>query len=226
MYFVGGDDRSGGKGRRPGGDRGGDRRPGRPSRRRRCGRASWQPPHDSSSDTPGRSLPRATSAGRGPLATLSPVPPPGSPRRPCLTVGAPARPRRLTTCKAAAVRPAFLALALFLVACGDDAGPTAPEDTTTSVDLSGDEPLPTVPPTEPPTTPPTPPSTTAPTTAAPTSSRAPLTTTPTTEAPAATTARAYANCSEARAAGAAPVRRGEPGYGSHLDRDGDGVGCE
>lgn len=37
---------------------------------------------------------------------------------------------------------------------------------------------------------------------------------------------AYANCSEARAAGAAPVRRGQPGYGSHLDRDNDGVGCE
>jgi hypothetical protein len=37
---------------------------------------------------------------------------------------------------------------------------------------------------------------------------------------------AFANCSEARAAGAAPVRRGDPGYGAHLDRDGDGVGCE
>jgi hypothetical protein len=36
----------------------------------------------------------------------------------------------------------------------------------------------------------------------------------------------YRNCSEARAAGAAPVRRGDPGYGSHLDRDNDGVGCE
>lgn len=36
----------------------------------------------------------------------------------------------------------------------------------------------------------------------------------------------YANCSAARAAGAAPVRRGDPGYASHLDRDGDGVGCE
>ena len=36
----------------------------------------------------------------------------------------------------------------------------------------------------------------------------------------------YANCSAARAAGAAPVRRGDPGYGSHLDRDNDGVGCE
>lgn len=38
--------------------------------------------------------------------------------------------------------------------------------------------------------------------------------------------RVFANCSAARAAGAAPVRRGSPGYGRHLDRDGDGVGCE
>ena len=37
---------------------------------------------------------------------------------------------------------------------------------------------------------------------------------------------AFRNCSAARAAGAAPVRRGDAGYGPHLDRDGDGVGCE
>ena len=36
----------------------------------------------------------------------------------------------------------------------------------------------------------------------------------------------YANCTEARAAGAAPVRRGDPGYSPKLDRDGDGIGCE
>ncbi|WP_394003256.1 excalibur calcium-binding domain-containing protein [Luteimonas sp. WGS1318] len=36
----------------------------------------------------------------------------------------------------------------------------------------------------------------------------------------------FRNCSEARAAGAAPVHRGDPGYGPHLDRDNDGVGCE
>ncbi|MDJ0414157.1 GmrSD restriction endonuclease domain-containing protein [Rhodococcus opacus] len=36
----------------------------------------------------------------------------------------------------------------------------------------------------------------------------------------------YKNCSAAKAAGAAPVHLGEPGYGTHLDRDGDGVGCE
>lgn len=36
----------------------------------------------------------------------------------------------------------------------------------------------------------------------------------------------YANCAAAKAAGAAPVRAGMPGYGTHLDRDGDGIGCE
>lgn len=36
----------------------------------------------------------------------------------------------------------------------------------------------------------------------------------------------YKNCSAARAAGAAPVYAGNPGYGKHLDRNGDGVGCE
>ncbi|MCU4299012.1 DUF1524 domain-containing protein [Brevibacterium permense] len=36
----------------------------------------------------------------------------------------------------------------------------------------------------------------------------------------------FETCTAAREAGAAPVRRGDPGYGSHLDRDGDGVGCE
>ena len=36
----------------------------------------------------------------------------------------------------------------------------------------------------------------------------------------------FPNCASARSAGAAPVRAGQPGYGRHLDRDGDGVGCE
>lgn len=36
----------------------------------------------------------------------------------------------------------------------------------------------------------------------------------------------YANCSAARAAGAAPVMRGDPGYARKLDRDNDGIGCE
>ncbi|WP_405187973.1 excalibur calcium-binding domain-containing protein [Streptomyces anulatus] len=36
----------------------------------------------------------------------------------------------------------------------------------------------------------------------------------------------YTNCTAVRNAGAAPIRTGDPGYGRHLDRDGDGVGCE
>lgn len=36
----------------------------------------------------------------------------------------------------------------------------------------------------------------------------------------------YDNCTAARDAGASPLRRGDPGYGPHLDRDGDGVACE
>lgn len=36
----------------------------------------------------------------------------------------------------------------------------------------------------------------------------------------------YGSCAAARAAGAAPLYVGEPGYRSGLDRDGDGVACE
>lgn len=36
----------------------------------------------------------------------------------------------------------------------------------------------------------------------------------------------YENCTAARAAGAAPIMRGEPGYASKLDRDNDGIACE
>ncbi|MDP9890831.1 excalibur calcium-binding domain-containing protein [Pseudarthrobacter enclensis] len=44
--------------------------------------------------------------------------------------------------------------------------------------------------------------------------------------PAAPAAAYYANCTAAKAAGAAPLYRGQPGYRSALDRDGDGVACE
>ncbi|ACK62315.1 MULTISPECIES: excalibur calcium-binding domain-containing protein [Bacillus cereus group] len=36
----------------------------------------------------------------------------------------------------------------------------------------------------------------------------------------------YKNCAAVRAAGKAPLYKGQPGYDSHLDRDGDGVACE
>ncbi|PWG59321.1 calcium-binding protein [Bifidobacterium catulorum] len=36
----------------------------------------------------------------------------------------------------------------------------------------------------------------------------------------------YRNCAAVRAAGKAPLHRGDPGYSTKLDRDGDGVACE
>jgi endonuclease YncB( thermonuclease family) len=36
----------------------------------------------------------------------------------------------------------------------------------------------------------------------------------------------YKNCAAARAAGVAPILRGQPGYSSKLDADGDGIACE
>jgi Excalibur calcium-binding domain/Protein of unknown function (DUF1524) len=79
----------------------------------------------------------------------------------------------------------------------------------------------------------------APTTSAPTPTVAPVPAPATTRAPAPRTTVApapapapgggsvyYANCTAVRAAGAAPILRGQPGYSSKLDRDGDGVACE
>ncbi|MFF0342551.1 excalibur calcium-binding domain-containing protein [Kribbella sp. NPDC004875] len=50
-----------------------------------------------------------------------------------------------------------------------------------------------------------------------------LTTTPTTTPTSATVV--YRNCDEVRAAGKAPLRRGDPGYSRALDHNGDGVAC-
>lgn len=36
----------------------------------------------------------------------------------------------------------------------------------------------------------------------------------------------YPNCDAARAAGAAPIYRGTPGYREGMDGDGDGIACE
>lgn len=88
-----------------------------------------------------------------------------------------------------------------------------------------DEPLPSA--TQPPprveTSAPTPTATTPanpPATPAPTSAPPPSTPPPT------STDVYFKNCTAAREAGAAPVHIGDPGYGTHLDRDRDGIGCE
>ena len=44
--------------------------------------------------------------------------------------------------------------------------------------------------------------------------------------PAASSELNFSNCKEARAAGYSHMRRGEPGYAPHLDRDGDGIACD
>jgi hypothetical protein len=41
-----------------------------------------------------------------------------------------------------------------------------------------------------------------------------------------TSVSSFRSCAEARAAGAAPLRRGDPGYSLSLDRDRDGIACE
>jgi outer membrane biosynthesis protein TonB len=97
---------------------------------------------------------------------------------------------------------------------------TAPATTTTTAAPTTTAPPTTAAPTT--TAPPPPP---PPTTAAPAPQPVAAPAPATTQAPA-PAAVYYANCDAARAAGAAPVRTGDPGYGSHLDRDGDGVGCE
>lgn len=65
-----------------------------------------------------------------------------------------------------------------------------------------------------------------------TATRAPIVQTPTPAPPAPPAPPAagadvfYANCAAARAAGAAPILAGQPGYSRKLDRDGDGIACE
>ena len=110
-------------------------------------------------------------------------------------------------------------------ACGstaEDEGPTGELTTTTTTTIVTTT-------TDAPTTTTVPP----PTTAAPITTQAPPPPPPTaaprpttTEASAAPSGTSYANCSEAKAAGAAPISRGEPGYSSKLDRDNDGIACE
>lgn len=45
-------------------------------------------------------------------------------------------------------------------------------------------------------------------------------------APTTSPSAVYANCTEARAAGVAPLHPTDPGYAPRLDRDNDGVACE
>lgn len=77
---------------------------------------------------------------------------------------------------------------------------------------------------------PAPPKPVTTTTTKPVTTTAPPTTAPPTTAPPTTAPPAsevyYANCDAARAAGVAPIYRGQPGYRAGLDRDNDGIACD
>ncbi|OBH83969.1 hypothetical protein A5681_19910 [Mycobacterium scrofulaceum] len=61
---------------------------------------------------------------------------------------------------------------------------------------------------------------------APATQAAPATTTSPGPAPTTGASVYYPNCKAACADGVAPIYRGQPGYRSGLDRDGDGIACE
>ncbi len=115
----------------------------------------------------------------------------------------------------------LLLILLGLAVGNDDGNKTETTTTTTSAPVTTTAPpITELPVTEAPTT--AAPATEPPTTAAPATTRAPATT----AAPSSGGSASYANCTAAKDAGAAPLYRGDPGYSSKLDRDGDGVACE
>ena len=57
-------------------------------------------------------------------------------------------------------------------------------------------------------------------------STTPRPTDPTSAPTTTSTAVVYQNCAEVRAAGKAPLHRGDPGYSAELDNNGDGTACE
>ncbi|PKI89733.1 calcium-binding protein [Actinomycetales bacterium SN12] len=114
-------------------------------------------------------------------------------------------------------QPEHDAIAAVLSACPDEPAPTstfaevAPEPAPAPV---AEEPAPV-------------PAPAAPVPAAPApAAPAPPAPAPAAPAPVAPSNVYYENCTAVRAAGAAPIRAGEPGYTRKLDRDGDGVACE
>lgn len=134
---------------------------------------------------------------------------------------------RVTSMKRALLAAVLLAT---LTACGDNesgTSPSTPESTTTTTPAptTTTTTTTTTPPPSPPTEPVVPVQPPAP--KPPPVQPPPVEPPPPAEPPPAEPADAYyKNCDAARAAGAAPLHRGEPGYRAGLDRDGDGTACE
>lgn len=126
-----------------------------------------------------------------------------------------------------------LSLVLALgIACGGGDNPAIQRGTEDSTTTTAPEASSTTAPEAPTSTTAKPAATTATTSAPATTSTTVKATTTTTEAPTTTTTEPeveeayYANCDAARAAGVAPISKGQPGYRSGLDRDGDGIACD
>lgn len=156
-------------------------------------------------------------------------------------------PRRLTTLAIVVVPAALMALVLLNPFSSGDSTDTAPDFLPTTPATTAATPAersekparaertPTSTPTQiasstptgPPTTPTTTPTTTevSPRSATPTTT-APKTTPPTPSLTPTPAIVVYNSCAEVRAAGKAPLHRGDPGYSPALDRNGDGVACE
>ncbi|MET9029345.1 excalibur calcium-binding domain-containing protein [Nocardia sp. NPDC004168] len=162
-----------------------------------------------------------------------------STRRRAPVLGRTPLPRKVTMTsprRHAAALLSCAAVTLAAAACGAESAstPTTTTPVTTSVVSAGHTTL--LPPTTtaaplPPTTPETtiaptsPPAAVAPAPPAAVVPTPPAAAVPVPPRPAAPSVY-YSNCAAARAAGAAPLRRGEPGYRAELDRDKDGIACE
>ncbi len=142
---------------------------------------------------------------------------------------------RRTLAAAGALLVSFLVLGLILGALGVGEEPAAPPVTPPPAVSDSPDPDPLQRPSAPPREQVTPTPATTPSSASSSAPSGPAipspTQEPTTTAPDPTSEEPapdvyYDNCDEAREAGAAPLSRGEPGYGPHLDRDDDGVACE
>ncbi|HEU4946881.1 MAG TPA: excalibur calcium-binding domain-containing protein [Kribbella sp.] len=135
---------------------------------------------------------------------------------------------------AAAGAVVVVCLVLFGPFGGDDAGQTSaplpgsgigPTDTL-SQSPDPDETLGTEPTVTPTPSPTETPSTAVPTPSSPSPTVTPSHATPSTATPSSTPTVIYRNCGEVRAAGKAPLHRGDPGYTRDLDRNGDGIACD
>jgi outer membrane biosynthesis protein TonB len=139
-----------------------------------------------------------------------------------------------------AVVLALIGLVLFNPFTGGDdaattAAPTSEVETTPAPEGTPTAPETGAPTTTAPTTAPTPTHTPTQTpSSTPTDSESPTpkpssttpTTSPTTEPVSTGDAVVYQSCAEVRAAGKAPLYRGQPGYTEELDRNGDGIACD